>query len=238
MLRLDLIRKEEKKYHDFCYENYKLFEEGSWLYKPVKAVMDLLSFFPNKENMQVLDLGSGVGRNIIPIAQELKDKNGKVICVDLLDSALEKLKLYSKEYKVEGIIETRKADIGHYVIDKNKFDLIVAVSTLEHVESDEVFEYVLKQMAVGTKKDGINCLIVNSEIEEIELETNKKLEAMMEINKKTEDMIHTLSRIYRGWEVLFQVVKPLEYIIGRDEKEVLLKTNAITFIVKKLDIHK
>jgi 2-polyprenyl-3-methyl-5-hydroxy-6-metoxy-1,4-benzoquinol methylase len=61
------------------------------------------------------------------------------------------LKRYSKEYKVEGIIEMRKADIGHYVIDENEFDLIVAVSTLEHVELDEVFEYVLKQMAVGTK---------------------------------------------------------------------------------------
>lgn len=76
-------------------------------------------------------------------------------------------------------------------------------------------------------------MIVNSEIEEIELATNKKLDAMMEINKKTEDMIHTLSRIYRGWEVLSQVVKPLEYTIVRDEKEVLLKTNAVTFIVRK-----
>jgi hypothetical protein len=54
---------------------------------------------------------------------------------------------------------------------------------------------------------------------------------MMEINKKTEDMIHTLSSIYRGWEVL-SVVKPLEYTIVRDEKEVLLKTNAATFIVR------
>lgn len=127
----------------------------------------------------------------------------------------------------------RKADIGHYVINENEFDLIVAVSTLEHVESDEVFEYVLKQMAVGTKNDGINCLIVNSEIEEIELATNKKLDAMMEINKKTEDMIHTLNRIYRGWEMLSQVVKPLEYTIVRDEKVVLLKINAVTFIVRK-----
>lgn len=40
MSRLDLFRKEEKKYNDYFYEKYKLFEEGLWLYKPVKVVLD------------------------------------------------------------------------------------------------------------------------------------------------------------------------------------------------------
>ncbi len=202
MSRLDLIRKEEKKYHDFCYENYKLFEEGSWLYKPVKTVMDLLPLFNNHEDIRVLDLGSGVGRNSIPIAQEIKNKNGKVVCLDLLDSALDKLKRYSAEYEVEEIIETRKADIGHYEITKNEYDLIVAVSTLEHVESEDIFDNVIKQMALGTKNNGINCMIINSEVEEIEIESNKKLDAMMEVNLKTVNMINKLNSIYEGWKVL------------------------------------
>lgn len=233
LLRLDLIRKEEKKYHDFCYENYKLFEEGSWLYKPVKTVMDLLPLFNKKNNIRVLDLGSGVGRNSIPIAQEIKDKNGKVVCVDLLDSALDKLKQYSKEHEVEDVIETKKADIGHYEISKNEYNLIVAVSTLEHVESENIFENVIRQMASGTKNEGINCIIVNSEVEEIDIKSNKKLDVMMEINFKTEDMINKLMTVYKGWEILNLLVKPLEYKIVRNEKEVLLKTNAITFVVKK-----
>lgn len=233
MSRLDLIRKEEKKYHDFCYENYKLFEEGSWLYKPVKTVMDLLPLFNNHEDIRVLDLGSGVGRNSIPIAQEIKNKNGKVVCIDLLDSALDKLKRYSAEYEVEEIIETRKADIGHYEITKNEYDLIVAVSTLEHVESEDIFDNVIKQMALGTKNNGINCMIINSEVEEIEIESNKKLDAMMEVNLKTVNMINKLNSIYEGWEVLSQLVKPLEYQIVRNEREVLLKTNAITYVARK-----
>ncbi|MEJ9319200.1 class I SAM-dependent methyltransferase, partial [Halalkalibacterium halodurans] len=159
MSRIEFIRKEEKKYHDFCYENYKLFEEGSWLYKPVKTVIELLPILDERTSPKVLDLGSGVGRNSIPIAKEIKNKNGKVICVDLLDSALDKLKLYSKEYEVEEVIETMKADIGHYDIAKNEYDLIVAVSTLEHVESENVFEKVIKKMASGTKNEGINCII-------------------------------------------------------------------------------
>ncbi|MFD1779173.1 class I SAM-dependent methyltransferase [Fredinandcohnia salidurans] len=236
MGRLDFIRNEEKKYHDYCYENYKLFEEGSWLYKPVKTVMELFPLFNEKENIRVLDLGSGVGRNSIPIAQKIKEKNGIVNCVDLLDSALNKLKRYSEVYEVKEVIQTQKADIGHYKIKRDEYDLIVAVSTLEHVESEEVLEKVLRRMALGTKKNGINCIIVNSEVEEIDLESNQKLEVMMEINNKTEDMIHRLDRIYAGWDVLNKLVKPLEYKIVRDEKEVLLKTNAITYVVRNIEI--
>ncbi|MCG7344878.1 class I SAM-dependent methyltransferase [Sporosarcina sp. ACRSL] len=236
MSRIGLIRKEEKKYHDFCYENYKLFEEGSWLYKPVKTVMDLLPLFKSKENIRVLDLGSGVGRNSIPIAQEIKEKNGQVVCVDLLDSALDKLKLYSEEYEVKEVIKPQKADIGHYKIKKNEYDYIVAVSTLEHVESEDIFESVIRQMALGTKNEGINCIIVNSEVEEIDIKSNQRLDVMMEINLKTEDMINRLDRIYDGWEILNNWVKPFEYKIVRDEKDVLLKTNAITYVVRKISI--
>lgn len=100
MNRIDYIRQEEKKYHDLCYEQYKLFEIGSWLYKPVKTVMDLIDYFEGQNNLQVLDLGSGVGRNSIPIAQKIQNSSGTVTCVDLLDSALTKLQNYSKEYGV------------------------------------------------------------------------------------------------------------------------------------------
>ena len=49
--RIDLIRQEEKLYHDYCYDHYKLFEQGSWLYKPVKTVLDLMSFFEDKNSV-------------------------------------------------------------------------------------------------------------------------------------------------------------------------------------------
>ena len=228
-----MIQNEEKKYHDYCYENYRLFEEGSWLYKPVKTVIDLLPLFDNNMDLKALDLGCGVGRNSIPIAEAIKQKNGKIVCVDLLDSALNKLKEYSKEFKVEDVILSVKADIGNYEIKPNEFDYIVAVSSLEHVDSEDTFEKVIYNMARGTKNKGINCIIVNSEVEEIDLETNKKLEAKMEINLSTESMLNKLSNIYVGWEVLTKLVKPLEYNITRDGKEILLKTNALTYVIRK-----
>jgi hypothetical protein len=88
-------------------------------------------------------------------------------------------------------------------------------------------------MARGTKNKGINCIIVNSEVEEIDLETNKKLDAQMKINLSTNNMMNKLNSIYVGWEILTKLVKPLEYNITRDGKQILLKTNAITYVVRK-----
>lgn len=48
--RIQRIRDEEKTYHEICYQYYTLFEQGSWLYKPVKTVMDLLFDFEEKGN--------------------------------------------------------------------------------------------------------------------------------------------------------------------------------------------
>ncbi|MDQ0226239.1 2-polyprenyl-3-methyl-5-hydroxy-6-metoxy-1,4-benzoquinol methylase [Metabacillus niabensis] len=183
--------------------------------------------------MKVLDLGCGVGRNSIPIAEAIKHRNGKVICIDLLDSALTKLKEYSVKYNVEDVIDMEKADIGSYEIKQDEYDFIVAVSTLEHVGSEQIFENVIKQMAAGTKQNGVNCLIVNSEVEEIDLETNERLEALMEVNLLTDIMMSKLTSVYKGWEKVKRVIKPLEFTITRNEKRILLKTNAITYVVRK-----
>lgn len=233
MNRIDYIRQEEKKYHDLCYEQYKLFESGSWLYKPVKTVMDLMDYFEGQNNLQVLDLGSGVGRNSIPIAQIIKNYNGTVTCVDLLDSTLTKLQIYSKEHDVFEVIKTEQAEIENYHIDSNAYDYIVAVSSLEHVQSEEDLTNVLHSMKKGTKTGGINCLIINSNILEIDLHTNEELDALIEINLPTEDMIHLLKSIYKEWKEIQVEIKELAYNIVRNERHIQLKTNAITFVVQK-----
>ncbi|KAA0766457.1 class I SAM-dependent methyltransferase [Bacillus sp. SH5-2] len=233
MNRIEYIRQEEKKYHDLCYEQYKLFKTGSWLYKPVKTVMDLIDHFEGQKNLQVLDLGSGVGRNSIPIAQKIKNASGTVTCVDLLDSALTKLQTYSKEYGVIKNIKTEQAAIENYYIVPNTYDYIVAVSSLEHVKSEEDLTNVLHSMKKGTKTGGINCLIINSNIQEIGLHTNEELDALIEINLPTDDMIHLLKSIYKEWQEIKIEIKELAYDIVRNKRHIQLKTNAITFVVQK-----
>jgi len=196
--------------------------------------MEVIPLLKGKGNLNILDLGSGVGRNSIPLAKLLKDRDCTVVCVDLLESALQKLKQYSEEHGVQEIIRSVQADIGNFSITPNTYDYIVAVSSLEHVESDAVFGQVIHQMAEGTKDQGINCIIVNSEVEEIDLETNDHLIPLMEINISTEEMINKLNDAYKRWEVLKVLVKPLEYTIKRKQRPILLRTNAITYVVKKV----
>ncbi|EEL70618.1 hypothetical protein bcere0026_23760 [Bacillus mycoides] len=196
--------------------------------------MDMLNYLEGQKELQILDLGSGVGRNSIPIAQKIMNSGGTVTCVDLLDSALKKLQIYSKEYGVYEVIKTKHSAIEDYYIAPNTYDYIVAVSSLEHLKSEEDFKKVLYSMKTGTKIGGINCLIVNSNIQEIGLETNQKLDALVEINLPTEEMIWTLKSVYSEWQEVKVEIKSLSYDIVRNGKSITLKTNAITYVVQKM----
>ncbi|TKI96005.1 class I SAM-dependent methyltransferase, partial [Bacillus cereus] len=143
------------------------------------------------------------------------------------------LQTYSKEHDVFEVIKTEQTEIENYHIDSNAYDYIVAVSSLEHVKSKEDFKKVLHSMKQGTKNGGINCLIINSNIQEIVLKTNEELEALIEINLPTDEMIHLLKSIYKGWKEVKVEIKELAYNMVRNERHIQLKTNAITFVVQK-----
>ncbi|GGA10741.1 methyltransferase [Paenibacillus marchantiophytorum] len=233
--RILMIRDEERKYHEACYEQHQLFEPGSWLNKPVITVMDTLKAFDAYEELSVLDLGSGVGRNSIPIAQSLKSRSGQVVCVDILEQALEKLKEYSDTYGVNSYISTHLSDIGDYEIKPEGFDYIITVSSLEHVASEQIFTDVIRKMVCGTKVNGINCLIVNTNCQEIDLLSGSLLEPMMEVNLATEKAANIFAEAYQGWDISYTTVKQLEFTIERNERPVLLKSDCITYVARRVN---
>lgn len=231
MNRIQHIRQKEKEYHEHCYANHKLFEEGSWLYKPVSDVIEMMNLFQGQQSVTALDLGCGVGRNSIPIAQRMKA--GKVVCVDLLSFALHRLRQYSDDFHVVDRIQTVESTIEDYPITVNEYDYIVAVSSLEHVPSKTALEKVLHNMKIGTKDKGVNYIVINSSVEEIDVNTHVRLDPLFEVNLSTEEMLCMLRKIYKGWEELLVGVKPLEYQIVRDKQPVSLRTKAVTFCVRK-----
>jgi SAM-dependent methyltransferase len=196
--------------------------------------MDNLAYFDSYESITVLDLGSGVGRNSIPIAEAIKSRNGKVVCVDLIDSALLKLRSYSQEYGVSESIETQISDIGDYQIPFKAFDYIIAVSALEHVESELKFSEVLSRMAQGTSERGINCIVINTNIQEIDILADIGIEPYMELNMTTNQTEKLLSDAYQGWSLLYTAVKPLEFEIERNNRKILLKGDCLTYVVRKI----
>lgn len=233
MNRVERIRNEEKRYHDACYVEHKLFEPGSWLHKPVTTVLEVLEQFKEYKVLNVLDIGAGIGRNSIPIAHTLIGRAGKVVCVDLLESAIAGLLENSKKFGVESFIDVRLSDIEHFEIAPSEYDFIVAVSALEHVSSETILARKLGEMVRGTKAGGIHCIIIGSNIQETMLHADVKLDPMFEVNISTESMLALLDEKYAGWDVQRRYVKPLAYDIDRNGEPVKLTTDCITFVARK-----
>ncbi|MFK7692938.1 class I SAM-dependent methyltransferase [Paenibacillus sp. HJGM_3] len=231
--RIAQIRQAERLYHEQCYDQYKLFESGSWLHRPVKTVMDTLARFEGAEGLQVLDLGCGVGRNSIPIAQAVQARGGRVVCVDLLQAALDKLQAYSEPLGVSACIEPRLSDIGTFGIAEREYDFIVAVSSLEHVESERVLGEVLHRMADGTRDGGINCLIMGTQIREVDVASDASRDPMIEVNLPTERAEQALAEAFAGWEVLLHTVRPLQFDIEREGRDVSLSCDCLTYVVRR-----
>lgn len=98
--RLARIRESERKSHTEMYTNQKLYNTDSWLQKPIKTVKELSAYFDEYDDLRVLDLGCGVGRNSIYIAEKFRNINCIIDCVDLLAIAIEKLLENAKEHNL------------------------------------------------------------------------------------------------------------------------------------------
>lgn len=175
-MRLKEIRKNERKSHIEIYSNAELYKEGSWLIRPIKTVVDLIPLFDKYEEINVLDLGCGVGRN---------------------------------------------------------YDLVMAVSSLEHVDSKETFVNKLREIEHGIRKNGIVCLVVNSNIKEFDKKTGSEILPQFEVCLPTEEMQRIFEKAFSEWTVLKSTVVDQQYDIPRDSGICELKTSVVTFVAKK-----
>ncbi|MBR5561678.1 MAG: class I SAM-dependent methyltransferase [Clostridia bacterium] len=230
---LKSIRDAEKESHLEIYSTAKLFESGSWLQNPVKTVVDLLDYFKDYCKLNILDLGCGVGRNCIPIAQEFKKISCNIDCVDILDFAIEELNKNSIDYGVEEEINGIISSIDDFTIKNNHYDLIIAVSALEHINSEIAFTEKLNEIKNGIRKNGIVCLIINSEITEINKYNGQILVPQFEVNLKTQNLSDLLNETFDEWEVIKNTVCKQKYDIPRKDCISDLTTDVVTFVVKK-----
>ncbi len=233
MNKIERIRAAEREYHDACYQQNELFQEGSWLYKPAASVMEIVANFNHYEELYVLDLGAGAGRHSIPIAESLLHRQGKVTAIDLLESATYKLHEYTNRFGVAEVMDIVQSSIEDFPIAVGGYDLIIAVSVIEHLQSIEALSSKLQEMAEGTRARGINCIIASTNVKELVIETGESLEPMYEINLDTEEMFQLLDERYKGWEIVKRLAKPLEYHIKRDNQVVKLSSDCITYVVRR-----
>nr|WP_154893632.1 class I SAM-dependent methyltransferase [Paenibacillus xylanexedens] len=203
--QFEAARKAEAGYHSNFYQNNELFEAGTWMARPMPMVMEMLErLLAHKSELRVLDLGCGVGRHTIPIAQRLQQTDSEVIGVDLLDEAVEGLRKYAKKYQVDHMVKAVKADVEHYDIRPNTFDFIAACSCLEHVSDENAFLEALSRLQAGTRTGGIHCITMSTSVVEQEISTGRRIEPLIELNLSTAKATELLEEAYAGWNILLQ----------------------------------
>lgn len=232
--RIEKIRDSERKSHTSIYSSETLYSSDSWLKKPIKTVQELVPHFKGYNNLRVLDLGCGVGRNSIFIADKFAENGCRIDCVDILDIAIDKLQVNADELGVSDCIHGFVDTIEHYPITIGTYDLIIAVSALEHVESKEIFLNKLREIRDGIKPDGIVCLVINSDVREKNKETLEDLEPQFEINLSTKELQSCIDDIFSEWDTIKRTVSYQEYDIPRDDVTSHLTTNVVTYVGQKL----
>ena len=231
--RIIRIRESERKSHTEIYTNEKLYSSDSWLQKPIKTVKEISTLFEEYNNLRVLDLGCGVGRNSIYIAEKFREISCIVDCVDLLEIAIEKLILNADEHSVAAKINGVVKSIEEYEIKENSYDLIMAISALEHIDTYESFLNKLTEIKEGLRKNGIVCFVINSNVREVNQSTNEFADAQFEVNLPTEKIQECLSTVFDGWSLLKTSVSEQEYDIPRETFISRLSTNVVTFVARK-----
>lgn len=232
-MMLEQIRDNERKSHIAMYTSDTLYEEGGWLRKPIKTVTDLFPYFEDFTELHVLDLGCGVGRNCISIAQQFRSISCVIDCIDILDFAVAKLNDNAKVYGVSGIINGIVSPIEKFPIPYNRYDWILAVSALEHMDSKASFLAKLEEIRNGTRKNGIVCLVINSDVQEFDKATGEPLPAQFEVNLPTKELQSILAQVFAGWEVVKTTLRQQQYDIPRETVTSDLRTNVVTFVARK-----
>ncbi len=140
---------------DLC-EITKNFKRHPWEFARVNAILRLLGMIKDPENISmVLDVGCGDGFIANNVLKKLTVEGIDGIDINLNDSEVKKLSSYYNDINFYNTFETIKT---------RKYDLILLLDVLEHVEDDGTFlnEIIEKHMYLGgyclVASPAFNCL--------------------------------------------------------------------------------
>lgn len=234
MNRLSQIRESEKKSHIEMYSNEQLYKTESWLKKPIRTIQNLIPMLQDYTTLKVLDLGCCNLLICIPIALAYKSINCSIDCVDILDMAIEKLYTNATEYGVQENINGIVKPIEDYTIQKEYYNFIIAVSSLEHMDTETSFINKLIEIRDGICPNGIVCFVINSNVKEHDKETGISVPAQFEINLPTESIQAILNETFLGWNIIKHTVQEQQYDIPRESIISNLKTTVVTYVAQKI----
>lgn len=91
----------------------------------------------------------------------------------------------------------------------------------------------MQEIEQGIRKNGIVCLVANSNIKEFDKKTGNEMPPQFEVNLLTEEMQTIFEKTFSEWTVLKTTVVDQQYDIPRDSGICELKTSVVTFMARK-----
>ncbi|MBY0358617.1 MAG: class I SAM-dependent methyltransferase [Candidatus Obscuribacterales bacterium] len=226
-------RQETIKYHEEYYGKHALFEKGCWLEKPDQITLELADRLLSQQEISVLDLGCGVGRNAIPLAKKLSGCQVCVTGVDFLQIAVDKLLSNAETNQVAQIVKGVQSDFESFVIEEKTYDLILAISVLEHSSSYEAILAILDKIIAGTKNGGFNRLEFTTNRNVKDNKTGETIETYVETPLQSETLISMLKDKYHSWKIEHLELTPYEEVFVRDGREILWRSTQVNLVMQK-----
>jgi len=253
-------RNETISYHKLYYSRHQLFEENSWLAKPDAGLMklveeeligknnsdkkDLDKKDLDKKNssrqtgpLQLLDLGCGVGRNAVPVAMVLAqaDVEAKLLGVDVLADSIEILRKNCATYCVDHIVEGLVADNDQFEITAGHFDLIAAISVVEHCAGKARVLKLLKSIGEGLKPGGLARIEMTTDRNVIDLTTKQAVPTHVETPLSERQVKEMLAEAFTDseYDVLSLEVFPYKEVLDKDGKRILWQSKQVSFSARR-----
>lgn len=110
-------------------KNYEYYD----LFQPHESMQEVEAFFKKNGVKKILDLGCGVGRNLIYLS-----KKGYILAgLDLSGEGIEQLKVILKKEKLQADLTVGDA-YKKLPYENNSFDAIVSVQVLQHSSEEKI----------------------------------------------------------------------------------------------------
>jgi len=184
------------------YKKEKLY----WGLKPDVGLKEVLKYAIEGT---ALDIGAGEGKNSIFLA-----KNGfKVEAVDKIKECLEKCKKLAKKYGLP--IKIRCIDIKKFRFEKNSYNLVIAIASLDFLKFSEI-KKIIPKIKKALKKEGVLYLVVFSIKDPAFKRCQEKLK-MIEKNTFYLAKLKTFRHFFTRKEIL-NLLKNLKVIRMKEEK--------------------
>ena len=244
--QISRARNETLNYHRKYYSNHDLFDQDSWLAKPDPTLMELSEKLineyaqnPTTKPLQIIDLGTGVGRNCVPLAQKLKEKNvpAQIECLDILPESIQLLQKYAGQYGVEEYIQARVEDNDNLALKPGSYNLVIAISTLEHCRGKEKVREVLQKLARAVTEGGYCQIEMTTDRNVKDLSSGAPVPTFVETPLTKEEVSELLQEAFdASFERIKEVVFPYKEELEMDGRKVLWQSCQTSFVVRRRHI--